>query len=96
MELADEVDDEAIAPGLTKVERAMLGLEQAWWKYPGAKEAAVLERFGWSMTRYYQVLTTLIDKPAALESAPVTVNRLRRLREDRRRARTQAQLASGS
>ena len=40
-----------------------------------------------SATRYYQVLNTLIDSPAALEADPMLVKRLRRLRASRQRAR---------
>lgn len=61
----------------------MLEFERSWWKYPGAEETALLERFGWSMTRYYQVLNALIDTPAALAFDPLTVNWLRRLRHQR-------------
>jgi hypothetical protein len=74
--------------GLTEVQAAVLALETSWWKYAGAKETAVRDQFGWSMTRYYQVLNALIDTPAALAVDPVTVNRLRRLREERQRARS--------
>lgn len=74
--------------GLTKVEAAILEMEQGWWKYQGAKETAVRERFGMSLTRYYQVLNTLIDQPAAPPANPVTVNRLRRLRAERQRQRS--------
>lgn len=66
----------------------MLGFETSWWKYAGAKESAVRDRFSMSLTRYYQVLNALIDTTAALEHDPVTVNRLRRLRDDRRKSRT--------
>lgn len=38
-----------------------------------------------SSTRYYQVLDVLIDEPAAEAAEPVTVHRLRRLRDERRR-----------
>lgn len=72
---------------LTDNEVAVLELERSWWKYPGAKEAAVIDRFGWTLTRYYQVLDALIDTPAALAYDPVTVNWLRRLRATRRQAR---------
>lgn len=77
--------------GLTDVGAAVLAFEQTWWRYPGAKETAVRDRFGWSMTRYYQVLNALIDTPAALAADPLTVNRLRRVRADRRKARGSSQ-----
>jgi Protein of unknown function (DUF3263) len=52
-----------------------------------AKQLAVRERFGISPTRYHQLLNRLIDRPEALRYDPVLVQRLRRLRDARRRAR---------
>jgi hypothetical protein len=55
---------------------------------PGpSKELEVRRRFGISAARYHQLLDRLIDLPEALRYDPVLVGRLRRLREDRRRAR---------
>jgi hypothetical protein len=47
----------------------------------------VRARFGLSPARYYQLLNRLIDRPEALEYDPMLVQRLRRLRESRRRKR---------
>jgi hypothetical protein len=44
--------------GLGDLEREILDFEQQWWKYAGAKETAVRERFDMSSTPYYQVLST--------------------------------------
>lgn len=66
----------------------MLRFANQWWKYPGAMETQVREEFGWSLTRYHQVLNALIDRPEALEIEPTLVSRLRRLREARQRARS--------
>ena len=74
---------------LTPREREILAFERQWWKYAGAKEQAVRELFDLSATQYYQVLSTLIDAPAALAAEPMLVKRLRRLRETRQRERTQ-------
>lgn len=68
-------------------ERAILEFERQWWRHAGAKEQAVRDRFGLSANRYYQILNALIDHPEAMAYAPVVVNRLRRLRSARRRAR---------
>lgn len=74
---------------LTDTEARMLAFEQGrWWKYAGAKESAILVEFGVSATRYYQQLNALIDRPEALAHDPLTVRRLRRLRDGRRRARS--------
>lgn len=72
---------------LTDEQRAILDFEHQWWKYAGAKESAVREKFDMSSTRYYQVLSALLDEPAALAYAPMTVKRLQRLRDRRREAR---------
>ncbi|HHU10322.1 MAG TPA: DUF3263 domain-containing protein [Intrasporangiaceae bacterium] len=66
---------------------AILQFERQWWKYAGAKEAAIKELFDMSSTRYYQVLNALIDNPAALAADPMLIKRLRRLRSQRQRTR---------
>ncbi|WP_232676654.1 DUF3263 domain-containing protein [Nocardioides sp. R-C-SC26] len=76
------------SPTLTEVERDVLDFERQWWKYAGAKEAAIHDRFGWSPTRHSQVVNALIDRPEALAHAPLIVRRLQRLRDERRNART--------
>ena len=78
------------ATGLTDRDREMLEFERQWWKYPGAKDTAIRERFDMSPTRYYQVLDALIDRPEAMSHDAQVVNRLRRLREARREQRTGA------
>ncbi|MFJ4920940.1 DUF3263 domain-containing protein [Streptomyces sp. NPDC088725] len=69
---------------LSDRDRAVLAMEAGGWPGPGAKERAIRERLGLSPTRYYQLLNALLDDPAAAEHDPVTVNRLRRLRQARR------------
>ena len=78
--------------GLSEREHAVLAFERQWWKYAGAKEAAIKDLFGMSATRYYQVLNALIDKPEALVADPMLVKRLRRLRSTRQRARSARRL----
>jgi hypothetical protein len=65
----------------------ILAFERQWWRQSGAKEQAIRDTFGLSATRYYQLLNTLLDDPRALEHDSVVVNRLRRLRASRVRAR---------
>ncbi|MER5973908.1 DUF3263 domain-containing protein [Streptomyces sp. NPDC001922] len=72
---------------LSDRDRAVLAMERRTWPGPGAKERAVREQLGMSPTRYYQLLNALLDDPRALAHDPVTVNRLRRVRESRRRNR---------
>ena len=73
---------------LDDLARRTLDFERQWWKFPGAKEAAVRDLFNESPTRYYQRLNHLIETPAALVHDPMLVRRLRRLRDARRRQRS--------
>jgi Protein of unknown function (DUF3263) len=84
--------DDATAPQLSDRDREILEFERQWWKYAGAKETAVREKFDMSSTRYYQVLNALIDRPEALEADPLLVRRLRRLRAARQRQRSARRL----
>lgn len=77
---------------LTETEVAMLDLERYWWRYAGAKEQVIRERFDLSATAYYQRLNALLDRPAALVHDPLTVRRLQRLRDQRQRSRSTRQV----
>ncbi|WP_055699339.1 MULTISPECIES: DUF3263 domain-containing protein [Streptomyces] len=72
---------------LSDRDRAVLALERRDWPGPGAKERAIREQLGMVPVRYYQVLNALLDDPRALAHDPITVNRLRRVRESRREER---------
>jgi hypothetical protein len=66
----------------------ILAFERSWWRQAGAKERDILEAFGIPVTRYYQLLNELIDRPEAAEYDPVLVTRLRRQRSRRQRMRS--------
>ncbi|MFE1882838.1 DUF3263 domain-containing protein [Streptomyces diastatochromogenes] len=68
-------------------EKAILALERRGFPGPGAKERAIREELGLAPVRYYQLLNALLDDERALALDPVTVNRLRRVRETRRSER---------
>ena len=85
-------DDTAV--NLPAREREILVFERQWWRFAGAKEAAIRERFGMSPTRYYQVLNALIDRPEALAVDPLLVRRLRRMRGARQHQRSSRVLGS--
>lgn len=68
-------------------EKAVLALERRSFPGPGAKERAIREELGLPPVRYYQLLNALLDDERALAHDPVTVNRLRRVRESRRSER---------
>ncbi|MFF4186937.1 DUF3263 domain-containing protein [Streptomyces sp. NPDC001691] len=73
--MTEELDDRA---------KAVLRMEGRSWPAPGAKERAVREELGMSPTRYYQLLNALLDDTRAVAHDPVTVNRLRRVRDEQR------------
>ena len=87
----DVLDHEQVSSSLDDMlvarAREILDFEREWWKYAGAKEQAVRERFDLSPTRYYQLLNRIIDDDAALAYDPMLVKRLRRLRQARQRQR---------
>ncbi|MHB1536319.1 MAG: DUF3263 domain-containing protein [Acidimicrobiales bacterium] len=81
--------------GLSERDQAILDFERGWWSEPGSKEGAVRARFGLSATRYYQLLSALVDSPDAATYDPLLVRRLRRGRYLRRRARFEGHFAGG-
>ncbi|MER6284686.1 DUF3263 domain-containing protein [Streptomyces sviceus] len=72
---------------LDRRERDVLALERRSFAGPGAKERAIREELGLAPVRFYQLLNALLDDERALAFDPVTVNRLRRVRETRRAER---------
>jgi hypothetical protein len=77
---------------LSARDAGILTFERQWWKFAGAKEQAIRDKFQMSATRYYQILNALIDKPEALAQDPLLVKRLRRLRATRQRNRSAKRL----
>ena len=73
---------------LSDLEVRMLDFERQWWKYAGAKDAAIRELFDLSTRSYYELLNNLIDREDALTASPLLVKRLRRLRQARISARS--------
>jgi hypothetical protein len=73
---------------LSELEMRILAFERSWWRFPGAKEREILEVLDMPVTRYYQLLNELIDRPDAAEFDPALVARLRRQRGRRRRIRS--------
>ncbi len=80
---------------LTDREKSILEFEGSWWLYPGPKDRAIRDYLELSATRYYQVLRRVIDVPEALSFAPLTVRRLRRVRDEGRRRRVIERLHGG-
>lgn len=64
-------------PGqLSEREMRILDFEARPWQRAAAKEEAIAQEFGVSVTTYYQVLTHLLRNPQAAQYAPMTVRRL--------------------
>ncbi|MDQ2648618.1 MAG: DUF3263 domain-containing protein [Actinomycetota bacterium] len=79
---------------LSDRDRAILDFERSWWTEAGPKDTAIRDRFELSGTRYYQLLTELIDDQEALDHDPLLIRRLRRARDRRRRARIEGRPVS--
>ncbi|WP_405215988.1 DUF3263 domain-containing protein [Agrococcus sp. Ld7] len=63
--------------------RRVLDFEASWASHGGAKARAIRTEFGWTTTRYYQVLDRCLETEAAVRHDPMLVGRLLRLREAR-------------
>lgn len=73
---------------------AILAFERQWWARPGAKEEAIRRQFDLSPTMYYELLSRLIDDPAAGAAEPLLIKRLRQQRSARSRRPSDAQQRS--
>ena len=77
-----------LGSNLSDLEVRILDFERQWWKYAGAKDAAIKEIFDLSTRSYYELLNNLIAREDALAASPLLVKRLRRLRQARISARS--------
>ncbi len=77
-----------LGSNLSDLEVRILDFERQWWKYAGAKDAAIKELFDLSTRSYYELLNNLIDREDALTASPLLVKRLRRMRQARISARS--------
>jgi hypothetical protein len=78
---------------LTARQRAILDFERESWMLPGPKEAAIRARFDIAPSSYYRLVSALVEHPAAAHYDPLTVKRLRRQRDERRRVRIEGRRA---
>ena len=72
---------------LSERDLAILDHERSWWTEAGPKEEAIASQLDLTVTRYYELLNELIDRPEAEAHDPMVVRRLRRMRDQRRRSR---------
>ncbi|BDZ55703.1 DUF3263 domain-containing protein [Agromyces marinus] len=73
--------------GLDDAQRAVLAFESRAFPDPARKADAIRAELGWSAARYYRLLGTLVDSPAALRHDPMLIGRLQRQRAARVAAR---------
>lgn len=89
-----EAGQRGVAAGpLGERERSVLAFERQWWRHAGAKEEAIRREFAVGPTAYYQLLSRLIDDPAAIAYDPMLVKRLQRQRASRHRQRSRDRLS---
>lgn len=65
----------------------VLEFERSWTGRTGAKASAIRAEFDVAPARYYQLLSAILDSPAALRHDPLLVRRLQRVRDSRAAAR---------
>ena len=75
---------------LSDLDAAILDFEETAPRSIGRKEEAIRAQLDISPVRYHQRLNLLLDAPAAAQSHPLLVARLRRLREAREDTRRAA------
>ena len=75
---------------LSDLDAAILDFEETAPRSIGRKEEAIRAQLDISPVRYHQRLNLLLDAPAAAQSQPLLVTRLRRLREEREDTRRAA------
>jgi hypothetical protein len=74
-------------PPLPAGDLEVLEFEREVWKYQGAKDATIRERFACPPTHYYRRLHRILLDPAAVAYDPQLVRRLRDLAAQRARSR---------
>ncbi len=84
----------SLLPGcLSELDRAVLSFGRAH-HLQGRVHARVQQELNVTATRYYQLLTALLDRPEAAEVAPNLIGELRALRDRRHRHRANPTPAS--
>ncbi|WP_227000819.1 DUF3263 domain-containing protein [Protaetiibacter intestinalis] len=72
---------------MDELQLRVLEFERDWGARSGAKASAIRAEFDVAPARYYQMLSAIIDSPAALRHDPLLVRRLQRVRDARAAAR---------
>ena len=74
-------------------ERAVIDFEREWFTLPGNKDANIVRVLGISPTTYRRTLLQAVERTAAFVYDPLTVARVRRQRDARRRERHEGRRA---
>src|SRR5690606_40839056 len=80
---SDLVTTGSARSGLSERDARILDFERTAPRHRGSKERAIRSEFQFSAARYYQLLNSVIDSPAAYAEDPLLVGRLRRSRRMR-------------
>lgn len=72
---------------LAPLQLRVLEFESSWAGRTGAKASAIRAEFDVAPARYYQLLSAILDSPAAVRHDPLLVRRLQRMRDSRAAAR---------
>ncbi len=80
---ARQIDAGQIDAGqpLSLVEESVLAFAARWWRTTGARDEALHTDLGLTPVRYFQILNRLLDDDRAMQRDPLTVQRLRRVRD---------------
>jgi hypothetical protein len=70
---------------LSERDQAIISFESSWFTLDEPRHSAIRARFACSVEEYNLEVNRVIDLPAAMDFDPLTVRRLRRHRERRRR-----------
>lgn len=68
--------------------KKILDFAKKTYRHPGKQQEDMMTEFGYYGTTFFRKLNQIIDNPKALEYDAPTVNRYRRIREDRQAKRS--------
>ena len=74
---------------IDELEEKVLRIEKEWWKIASSRDRAIREVLGFTSTKYYLLLSSLLDRERFWKKDPVLVDRLLRLREAKLQERGQ-------
>lgn len=79
----DEFSAGGAPAGLSEHDRSVIDFAKTAPTHPGHRHNGIRENFNYSETTYFMKLNRLLDDPEAQKYDPQTINRYRRIREQR-------------